>query len=169
MLVILESEDSRQVLSHRGISFSWSKRDTARRANSHVGYNSLGKMFRRVLPTQSSNFHANSCLWGKKAIGPTMVLTDPPLPGPVECGSTTRRKRSIGSAFVPLSVPNINDSWVSKEVFAPHCCSMARTTRKWEVAFPSFSAGLREQRQCFSERKSKKARDACFVKLKKPG
>lgn len=65
MLVIPESQDSRQVLSHRGISLSWSNRDTAQRANSHVGYNSLGEMFRRVLPTQSSNFHANWCLWGK--------------------------------------------------------------------------------------------------------
>lgn len=157
MLGIPESQDSRQVLSHRGISLSWSNRDTAQRANSHVGYNSLGEMFRRVLPTQSSNFHANSCLWGK------MQLAQQPYwwgtPFPLQWGVEARvegRNLSVCSVFLPLSIPNINDSCVSKEEFAPHYCSMARTAWKWDIRFPSFSAGLREQRQCLSERNKKR-------------
>lgn len=51
----------------------------------------------------------------------------------------------VCSAFLPLS---INNACVSKEVLAPHCCSLAGAAGKWEVVLPCFSAGPREQRQC---------------------
>lgn len=171
MLIIPQSEDLRQVLSHWGILLSWSNRDTAQRANSHVGYNSLGEMFRRVLPTQSSYFHANSCLWGKMQLAQPSYWWDTLFP--LQWGVETwleGRDLSVSSAFLPLSMPNINDSCVAKAAFASHCCSVTRTAWKWEAVFPSFSAGLREQKQCFSERKRKtKTGHLCFVKQKKAG
>lgn len=107
---------------------------------------------------------------GENAIGPTTVLMGHPIL--LQWGVEARlegRDLSVCSAFLPLSMPNINDSYVSKEVFAPHCCSTAGTAWKWEVVFSSFSAGLREQRQHFfrKERGSKKPGHSCFVKWKR--
>lgn len=168
MLLIPESEGLRQVLSHWGISLSWSNRDTAQRANSHVEYNSLGEMFRRVLLTQSSNFHANSCLWGKIAIGPSIVLMGHPLPTPVGCGNTTWRKRSICLfSFSPSE--HAKHKWLL-------CCEggvrstlllLGKNCIEMRSCVSLLLSRWQEQRQCFSQRKQNRVMAFVFCGTKK--
>lgn len=87
--------------------FLWPYRDTAQRANSCAGFNSLGEMFRRVLTTQCSNFYANLCLWGK-CNWPNHLVLMAYVATPVGCEEGLE-ETSICSAFVSASVLKVKD------------------------------------------------------------